>query len=72
MNKLTFLKNVTFYAQAYRTKANESIVRNKHMHNATGEAIKQDDIDALLVDFVNFMGMDQGIDYALYASDIKQ
>jgi hypothetical protein len=36
------------------------------------EEIDQRVIDAVLVDFINFIGVKHGIDYALYTSDLRQ
>ena len=35
------------------------------------EDINQIHIEAILVDFINYMGMKHCIDYALYSSDLK-
>jgi hypothetical protein len=40
------------------------------MNQNTGAKIHQDDIDALLVDFINFVGMKQCVDYGMYTSDL--
>ena len=55
----------------YRLAANDSIVRNKHMNEYRGEEIPQDAIDALLVDFLNFIISHQGGDWGLYAKDLR-
>ena len=36
------------------------------------EEIDQKVIDAVLVDFINFIGFKHGIDYALYTSDLRK
>ena len=41
------------------------------MHNIT-EAPPQDAIDAVLAGFINDIGIMQGVDYALYASDLEK
>lgn len=58
-------------AVEYRESANASVQRNNHMNNSTGAEVPQEDIDALLVDFINYVGVKQGVDYALYTSDLK-
>lgn len=72
MNKIDLLNMLTAYVKEYAPDANNSIKRNNHMNNNTGNVILQNDIDALLVDFVNFVGMKQGVDYALYTSDLHE
>jgi len=72
MNALELLNQVTEYAKTYRNDAIESIQRNRHMNEIEkGEAFNQRYVDAVLVDFINFIGGRSGIDYALYASDLK-
>ena len=71
MNKIQLLEFLTKNAKEYRKDAAASIVKNKHMNEATGEEVKQQDIDALLVDFINFIGVQQGADYALYTKDLE-
>ena len=58
-------------AKKYRKLANHSIKRNTHMHDCRQRYISQKIIDALLVDFINYIGTDQCIDYGLYTKDIK-
>lgn len=42
------------------------------MNQASGDPIKQCDIDALLVDFINFIGVCNCVDYALYTCDLSK
>jgi hypothetical protein len=49
----------------------KSVRRNNHMNDYKGENVSQETLDAVLVDFVNFLGMQQGIDLAMYTSDLK-
>jgi hypothetical protein len=63
---LRLLEMVEADAKAYRLRANESILRNKHMNEATGTKLDQRDIDALLCDFINFMASGRGVDFGLY------
>ena len=58
-------------AKEYREGALQSIRNNKHMNNATGNDIPQDDIDAILADFINTVGARRCADLGLYASDLK-
>lgn len=57
-------------AMLYRATAIESINRNKHMNQTMGSEIDQADVDALLVDFINFVAARRGVDYAMYTSDL--
>ena len=36
-----------------------------------GEQVQQRIIDAVLVDFINYIGVKHGIDYAMYTKDLK-
>ena len=69
MNKIQLLEMLTAEAKNYREGANESLKRNGHMNNATGAEIPQADIDALLTDFINLIGM--GIQYTMEATGMK-
>jgi len=48
----------------------ESLKRNQHMNNYEGEDVNDETIKAILVDFINFIGMKQGVDYAMYTRDL--
>lgn len=53
----------------YRLDANDSLRRSSHMNEeimSKREDLPQKIIDALLVDFVNYGGSCQGLDYGLY------
>lgn len=49
----------------------QSIKRNKHMNKFKGSGVPENTIDAILVDFVNFIAVGQGIDLGLKTTDIK-
>jgi hypothetical protein len=71
MTMLELLNLLKEEAQIYRTHCINSINRNKHMNNLKGEcSISQDDVDAVLVDFINNIAVKRGIDYGLYTEDI--
>lgn len=61
---------LTTRAKKFR-KDHDHYERNNHMH-AIKDAPAQDIIDAVLVGFINDIGIMQGIDYALYASDLSE
>lgn len=66
------LNMLTEYAKKYHETAPASIVRNHHMNDLqTNDVIEQSHTDAVLVDFINFIGAKHGVDYALYTSDLK-
>jgi len=44
----------------------ESLTRNCHMNDYDGEDIKETTIDAILVDFINYVAAHQGMDLGLY------
>lgn len=49
----------------------ESVKRNVHMSDYYGQPVAAETVDALLVDFVNFVGMRRGMDLGLYTRDLK-
>lgn len=58
-------------AKEYRIGARESIYRNKHMNNVDHVAeVEPYVVDAVLVDFINFIAMKQGMDLGLYTKDL--
>ena len=57
----------------YRLDANKSLRRNSHMNYNVMQGRKdtpQEIIDSLLVDFVNYVGKCQGLDYGLYTKHL--
>lgn len=70
MTVLQMLEHLTDQAAQFR-KDTDHYSRNRHMH-AIIEAPSQDVIDAVLTGFINHVGRNQCIDYALYASDLKK
>ncbi len=49
----------------------KSLTRNSHMNEYDGEEIKEESIDAILVDFINYVAYNQGLDLGLYTKDLK-
>jgi len=49
-----------------------SVRRNMHMNDYRGEAVHPDVFDAILVDFVNFIAGQRGMDYGLYTRDLDK
>lgn len=70
MNKGEFAKMLCDYAKSYCPTASESIIRNRHMNEYQGEDIPQIVIDALIVDFVNFICAKQCMDLGFYTKDL--
>jgi hypothetical protein len=72
MTKGELINWIKDMAVDYSSQAVESVNRNKHMNSFDGKfKLPQDKIDALLVDFINYCAMGQGMDYAMYARDMK-
>lgn len=72
MNALDLLQLIEKTAKEYRVDAQDSLDRNSHMNHLKKEFVTQKVIDAVLVDFINFMAMKQCIDYGLYVSDFTK
>lgn len=72
MTVLEILKLLTEEAKDYRKRCVESINRSSHMNNCKGKCnISQDDVDAVLVDFINKIGSRRWVDYGLYTKDLQ-
>lgn len=75
MKKIDLLKLVEGNIREYRQNANKSLRINGHMNNQVmdgRENIPQEVVDALLVDFLNYLGADQGVDYGMYTCHLKE
>ena len=72
-SKKDLLNYLEAMAKEYRLKAKVSIRRNKHM-NDIGKSVEinQQCIDAILVDYINYIGTFQGLDYGLYVKHLKE
>lgn len=70
MTKIELLKMLTKRARKFRADTGH-YARNSHMH-AINDAPPQDVVDAVLTGFINDIGIMQGVDYALYASDLAK
>lgn len=72
MKAIEMLELTKGYADKYRKEAQQSLERNNHMNEIeVGELVQQRHIDAVLVDFINYIGVKHGIDYALSTRDLK-
>lgn len=73
MKAIDLVEITNDFAVAYRKEAQKSLARNNHMNEIEqGEQVQQRIIDAVLVDFINFIAIKNGIDYALYTSDLRK
>lgn len=71
MTVIEYLKLLEQTAKQYRAHAIGSITRNKHMNRLDGKCdLAQNEIDAVLVDFINYCGLCAGGDYGLKAEDL--
>lgn len=69
MTKIELLEMLKNYAMKYR-QDRDSVARNCHLTNMKLEP-SQDVKDAILVDFINYIGYQQCIDYALSVDDFN-
>ncbi len=75
MRKIDLLNLIEGNVRTYRLDANDSLRRNSHMNAnvmAHRENIPQEVVDALLVDFINYVGVWQGVDYGMYVEDLNK
>ena len=72
MDRGELLKYVDRMAVEYAPKCSESVLRNTHMNELPNKKylLIQKEIDAILVDFVNYIGADQNLDYGMYTKDL--
>jgi len=72
MNKIQLLEMLRKNATEYRKDSIASLKRNNHMNTIKddNQLPNQEQVDAILTDFINYIGVYQGIDYALYTSDL--
>ena len=72
MTAIELLDKMTKYATEYRKQSGESLKRNRHMNEILhDEDVDQRYIDAVLVDFINYVGVRHCVDYALYTKDFE-
>lgn len=58
-------------ARKYRADAKASLERNEHTHKSKKTDWESEDIDAVLVDFINYIAYLRCVDLALYAVDLE-
>ena len=81
MTRGEMLNLLTKEAKEYHRKALSFIKRNKRMNNLSladfaklkkNKKLMQKVVDAVIVDFINSIGINQGIDYALYTKHLYE
>lgn len=83
MTKIDLLTMLTDSAVRYRKNWQDSLSRNFHMNKLIElcgqncnlkekviQNVPKEVLDAILVDFINKIGVEQGVDYALYTKDL--
>jgi hypothetical protein len=72
MMTIEVLEQLAEDAKKYRADAQRSLKRNEHMNDLKSDDVPtQTQIDAVLVDFINFIGMCRAVDYAMYTKDLR-
>jgi len=72
MTNKDFMQTLCKYAKSYCPQAGVSIARNSHMNEYRGGKVSQALIDALIVDFVNFVGSNLGLNLGFYTADLRK
>jgi len=73
MTNTEFVDILIKHAKGYRPGSAASIKRNHHMNIFSGDPVDQGLVDATIVDFINYVGLNQCcLDVALYASDLLE
>lgn len=74
-----YLELITNQAKTYRFEAKKSVLRNDHLNSMDAMDIvyfktyfNQHIIDAILSDFINFIAANQGVDYGLHSTDLRE
>lgn len=70
MTRGELLEFLTARAKEFR-KCENIIVRNKHL-TGINTPIPKSEVDGVLVAFINYIGIHQGIDYALDFTDLNK
>jgi len=73
MKVIEMLELTQKYAKDYSKESKTSLFRNSHMNEILeNEQIEQKVIDAVLVDFINYIAVKHGVDYGLHTSDLRR
>jgi hypothetical protein len=71
MTKGDFLAHLANFAIDYHKQAPESVVKNSHMNKLDhDDDVEKEVSDAVIVDFINYIGTRMGVDYAMYTTDL--
>ena len=75
--KLDLMNYLTDRVKDYAPDCMESMIRNSHMNtimddNSMWNPIAPYEIEAILVDFVNYIGTHQGLDWGLYTHHLHE
>lgn len=66
-----YLESLAKHAKAYVKNGVKYVKQNCHMNEITpDDNITQEQMEAVVVDFINFVGARQGVDFAMYTSDL--
>jgi hypothetical protein len=72
MNAPELINLLTTRAKSYRPDATHSILRNDHMNELDVHSLPSErQIDAVLTDFINYVGSQCGMDVGLYTEDLR-
>lgn len=72
MTKIELLEYLTNSAKRFR-KDEENLIRNSHLTGITEDNVPTlEQIDGVLTAFINHVGVEQGIDYALEYNDLNK
>lgn len=67
------LKTLTNFAKDYVKEAPESVIHNKHMNDLTPRTVVEKRMtDAVVVDFINYIGLQYGVDYGLHTYHLSE
>jgi hypothetical protein len=66
---MDFVSELQEFAKNYLVDAKASILRNDHIYEVN--KINQKQIDASIVDFINYIAYKKGINLGLYPQDVK-
>jgi hypothetical protein len=73
MNIEELLDTLNKSAKEYAPDACKSIIRNCHMNNLYPDSkVDPDTVDAVIVDFVNYIASTYCVDYAMYTKDLRK
>lgn len=72
MYTIDLLTSLTRHLEKYRNYALHSIIQNSHLtHIHKGEEPTKEQVDGVLVDFINYLGAMGGVDYGLTVDDLQ-